>query len=261
MKISEYIAEHSDDYDYDEATGDLIIGIGSSMLSGVTVDTYSTFTSDNFEENEINYFSENVGDWFDHTMARGKVIDLYWDDFEFHYDHKGILQGLSEAMAQVVMETVYFINDAKITSTFSPGTYNFATDSFEADWHIDIEEMISEIGDMDIEDIEKRARYDYASRSGFISYIPDHFDRRYSWTILWAYIDQYFADNYEDMWMGVFDHDYEIFSENIEMVMLPGAFRKVYEAIMEREAPETIVDEDTLTSALPTDYRQDERLF
>ena len=267
MKISEYIATHRDEYDYDEHDN-LIIGIGSNMLSGVTIDTYSTFTGDSWEESETEYISQ-IGEWIDHTMARGKAIDIDWDDIDFNYNFKpvpeknmnGILADLADSMAQKVIENVYGIDDYKVTSTFSPSAYNFATDSFDADWLIDIAEMTEEYGDPDIADIEDRARVEYASGSGFISYIPSHFEDKFSWAILWAYIDQILQDNFDGLFMEVFDDEHEIFMDNVEITLNATLYRKAFTAITGDAAPESITDEATMMDALPADPRQDERLF
>lgn len=267
MKISEYIAQNRDDYESDE-DGNLIIDIGSNMLSNVTIDTYGTFTGESWQENEVEYISQ-IGEWIDHTMAHGKTIDPDWDDVDFNYHFKpvpeknmsGILADLSDSMAQKVIENVYGIEDYEVTSTFSPAAYNFVTDSFDANWTIDIAQMVEEYGDKDIAEIEKRARKDYETCSGFISYIPEYFDNKFSWAILWAYIDQILQDHFDDLWMGVFDDEHEIFTDNVEITMNPSLYRKAFTAMTGEEAPESITDEDTLMAALPVDYRQDERLF
>lgn len=268
MKISEYIAQNRDEYDTDEANGLILFGVGSNMLSGVTIDTYSTFTGDSWQESEVDYISQ-IGEWVDHTMALGKTINADWEDIDFNYEFnpvpakniKGIIPELADSMATAVINNVYGITDYKITNTFSPAAYNFATDSFDADWLIDIDEMVEEYGDMDIADIEARAQKEYGSFSGFISYIPDHFENKYSWAILWAYIDQILQDNFEDLWMEVFDDEHTIFYDNVEIVLNPPLYRKAYEAITGETAPESVTDEDSLMAALPADYRQDERLF
>lgn len=261
MNISEYIAQNRDEYDTDEANGLILFGVGSNMLTNVTVDTYSTFTGDSWQESEIQHFSEELGDWVNHTMAQGKTVDIEWGDIDFKYNFQGILDGLSEAMANAVINNVYGINDYKITSTYSPAAYNFATDSFDADWLIDIDEMVEEYGDMDIADIEARAQDEYGSRSGFISYIPDHFENNYSWAILWAYIDQILQDNFDGLFMEVFDSEHEIYMDNVEVTFTESAYQKAFEAIMGTEAPDTVTDEDTLLEALPVDYKQEEVLF
>lgn len=268
MNISEYIAQNRNQYVTDEANGLILFSVGSNMLSGVTIDTYSTFTGDSWQESEVDYISQ-IGEWIDHTQALGKTIDVDYEDVDFNYNFspvpakniKGIIPELADSMATAVINNVYGILDYKITSTFSPAAYNFATDSFDADWLIDIEEMVEEYGDMDIADIETRARKEYASASGFISYIPDYFETKYSWAILWAYIDQILQDNFDGLFMEVFDDEHTIFMDNVEIVLNAPLYRKAYEAITGESAPESITDEDSLMTALPPDYRQDERLF
>ena len=260
MKISEYIAANRDDYDSDDQ-GNLTIAIGSNMLTNVTIDTYSTFTGDSWQESEIDHFSSDIGNWFDHTLAHGKSVDLEWDDINFKYNFQGILSALADSMATSVIENVYGITDYRVTSTYSPAAYNFATDSFNADWTIDIDEMIEEYGDKDIADIEARALEEYGSRSGFISYIPDYFELQYSWAILWAFIDQILSDNFDGLFMEVFDDEHEIYMNNVDIEFTESAYRKAYEAITGQPAPDTVTDEDSLTDALPVDYRQDEVLF
>lgn len=260
MKISEYIAANRDDYGSDDQ-GNLTIAIGSNMLTNVTVDTYSTFTGDSWQESEVDHFSSDIGNWFDHTLAHGKSVDFDWEDIDFKYNFQGILSELADSMATSVIENVYGITDYKIISTYSPGAYNFATDSFNADWTIDIEEMIEEYGDKDIADIEARAQEEYGSRSGFISYIPDYFEIQYPWAILWAFIDQILSDNFDGLFMEVFDDEHEIYMNNVDIEFTESAYRKAYEAITGQPTPDTVTDEDSLTDALPVDYKQDEVLF
>lgn len=256
--LSKYIAEHRDDYEFSD-TGDMVVTIESSMLSGVSVDTYSTHTPDFTEESEIDYWSD-LGNWVEHPLAHGKTIEINsWDDLKIDFNMTEVLKELSEAAGQALMEEYYFINNVKVTDTYSPAAYNFATDSFTGEYHLDIDEMLEEHGDIDIEVLQNWAENAYASRSGFMSYIPGYFERNYSWALIWAYLDRLLiADDYNDV-LSVGEAATEIYLNALDTDVHESVYRKAYEAITGEDAPETVTDDESLHDALPA--WQTERLF
>lgn len=256
--LSKYIAEHRDEYEFSD-TGDMVVTIESSMLSGVSVDTYSTHTPDFTEECEIDYWAD-LGNWVNHPIARRKTIEIdSWDDLEFNFNMKAVLNELSEAAGQALMEEYSFINNVKVTDTYSPAAYNFATDSFTGEYYLDIDEMLEVHGDIDIEVLQNWAEKEYESRSGFISYIPEYFERNYSWALIWAYLDRLLiADGYDDL-LAVGESTSGIYLNALDTDVHVSVYRKAYEAITGEVAPETVTDDESLHDALPA--WQTERLF
>lgn len=259
MYFSEFVKNNSDQMTIN-GNGNIEIDIDSSMLHGVTVDTYSTFTGDSWLDGVYEYAS-SFSEWLDYPVAGNyPTADFDFEDIEFTFNHSETVKQLSESAADSLFNEYSFIENYENISTFSPGAYNFSTDSFSATWEIISSEIDDILGsDFDPEGIENWARKEYASRSGFSSNIPRYFDNDYAWAIVWATIQKILIDDdYDGMW-NVLEEEHEIYENTTEWKMTESAYRKVYTAITGTEAPKTVTDEDTLLEALPA--YQDEVLF
>lgn len=125
-------------------------------------DTYQLFTGDSWTSNTIEYFREEQG------------IDLTYDDFEWHYDHAGIVRGLAEALSEWFQEVLMEIgleslSNVTVVETWSPQFYNFTTDGFELEITCDPTELRALTHDFDV---DQWVREYYRSCDGFISYVP-----------------------------------------------------------------------------------------
>lgn len=255
--LSNYIAQNRDEYEFSD-TGDMVVTIESTILSGVSVDTYGTHTPDFAEESVIEYWTY-LANWVYHPMAGGKTIDIDWDDIDFNFDFKAVIAGLAEAAGDSLMEEYSFINNVEVTNTFSPVTYISATDSFTGDYHLDIDEMLEVHGDIDIEVLQAWVEKEYGTRSGFRAYIPGYFRDQYSWALIWAYLDRLLiSDGYDDM-LSVGEAASEVYYNAMDTTVSDSVYRKAYEAITGEDAPETVTDDESLHDALPA--WQTERLF
>lgn len=96
-----------------------------------TLDTYQTFTFERAEENEIYYWSDQLG------------LDLYYDDFDWEYDTDGYLQALSDRLESLLQE--YILDDVIVGLDFneptSPRQYNFTTDKCFVEWKVDMDKL------------------------------------------------------------------------------------------------------------------------
>lgn len=259
MFFSEFVKNNSTDIEFNE-DGNVLIDIDSSMLSGVTVDTYSTFTGESWQDDVIDYVSQ-FPEWLDYPVSDfTATFDIEWEDIEFTYDFRKLIQLLSEAAADSLVNHFDFISGYEIKGVFSPAAYNFATDSFNATWEIDPHEIDMLLGDsFDPQDIEDWARDEYQSRSGFSSNIPRYFDTEYAWAVIWATIQKILIDeDYDGLW-DTLEFEHESYEESTQWEITESGYRKVYTAITGDEAPETITDENSLMEALPA--YQSEVLF
>ena len=237
--------------------GRLRIHLDSSMLPGVNVDTYQCFTGDSWEESEMDYISENLGDLVGHPAAGRADVALDWDDFDWKYDHQAILWALSEAAAEDLINAGgidfdQIITDAEATSVYSPAAYNFATDSFAGWLTLDTEVLAEALEDIDTEALEAWAQKRYASCDGFISHIPRYFRDEPQWALVWAAVAKVLTDAEYDGLMATAEAEHEAYGNNVEVTLNHRGAEKIWEAITGEEVPDDLDlhDAESLTEAL-----------
>lgn len=237
--------------------GRLRIHLDSSMLPGVTVDTYQTFNGDSWTESEVDYISENLGDLVGHPAAGRADVALDWDDFDWKYDHQAILWELSETAAYGLVhdggiDFAQIITEAEVTSVYSPAAYNFATDSFAGWLTLDTEVLAEALGDMETYDVEEWARARWASRDGFMSHIPRYFDHEPQWATVWAAVAKVLVDAEYDGLMATAEAEHEAYCHNVEVTLNHRGAEKIWEAITGEEVPDDLDlhDAESLTEAL-----------
>ena len=132
----------------------------------VSPDTYQTFTSDSWEEQEIEYVSEQTG------------LDLTYDDFDWTYDHAGIVADLSEELCDWLAETLHDNGVKNVTvelvATGSPREYNFTSDWWEARVTCNAQSLREQTPDFDVDNWVERH---YQSVSGFMSWVPGRMEK------------------------------------------------------------------------------------
>lgn len=186
--------------------GDLVIEIESANLPNVTIDTYTMFTTDHTEENEIEHYNEM------------NETDLGYDDFDWDYDHAGILKGLAELSVESILGQIDtdIIKSIEVLETYSPQFYNFATDSYNARYTVDLtklEEWADSVGfDLDTYVAEHHQSYD-----GFISFIPSAVETDRVAMGIYLMIAAYIratveADAHN---MHIWGGEYEVYAQNI----------------------------------------------
>lgn len=96
------------------------------------------------------------------------------EDFEFDYIQRR--QDIIEAFCNAFYEiTPSWVTEVKFESLDSPKYYNFSTDrifadvTFDDDWREQLLDFIKE----NYEELKKRIKEDWSSRSGFISFMED----------------------------------------------------------------------------------------
>lgn len=240
--------------------GRLRIHLDSSMLPGVTVDTYQTFTGDSWVDSEIDWLvgsAEGMGSIVDHPAAGRAEVELDWDDFDWTYDHQAILWALSEAAATGLVHDGgicydQIIVDAEVTSVYSPAAYNFATDSFAGWLTLDTEVLAEALEDMGTEELEAWARERYASCDGFISHIPRYFRDEPQWALVWAAVAKVLADAEYDGLMATAEAEHEAYSEHTRVELNARGAEKIWEAITGEDVPDDLDlhDAESLTEAL-----------
>lgn len=264
MRLSEYLDSLTEDTIEDgrlerDEDGALKITVDSSMLPGVNVDTYQCFNGESWEGSEMDYFAtEGIPEWLvDHPAAQRAVVDLEWDDFDWKYDHRAILWDLSKAAADGLVTDggLHFgqiITGAEVLSVYSPAAYNFATDSFNAELTLDTEALVEALDDIDTAELATWARHRWASRDGFISYIPRYFDDEPQWAMVWAAVARVLVDADYDGTMATAEAEWEAYMDNTTVTLNDRGAERIWEAITGEEVPEDLDlhDAESLTEAL-----------
>ena len=178
-------------------SGDVVatLNIGSNMLPHVTVDTYGTFDGSSF-------FAMETENWVDEHGFNDDEVDVRLTDSD------AILRGLGEVMLAEMSNQLepwvpnpddrVIVTPGELTSVYSPRYYNFQTDSFAADYAVNLtalSEWLTDFG-FDGEALEAWGRRQWASRDGFFSFIPSRLDssdertETLAWLATYLYLEQ-----------------------------------------------------------------------
>lgn len=210
--------------------------IGSNMLPHITIDTYQMFTSDAYEENEVDYFVNESG------------YDLEPDDLDISYgDHAKVVETLAEWCRDAVgaMCAEHGVAEVgEVVSTFSPAAYNFATDSFEAEYTLNLSALMrwgrqrEEWGGERLEDaVDSYLRERYSSCDGFISYVIPALDGRYHGdrlaTLVWGLFHAWmeFEFDQEAWFYAMLEDDYTLWSDFVTFKFTADGYEKNREAV------------------------------
>lgn len=95
-----------------------------------TIDSYQTFAMD--EE-------ESIIEW----LNGENDTNLTYDDIDWSYDHKGYLEHLSEVSVSILEQGLKddVIKGIKLIDQKSPTYYNYTTDSYTAEWDINLRNL------------------------------------------------------------------------------------------------------------------------
>ena len=99
-----------------------------------TIDTYGMFTGDSTEDSEREYYQGEYG-----------LTDTETQDLEFDYNHAGVVEALAHASVNLLEQNLVQHNEtdgivlaiSAPLETKSPQFYNYTTDSYTAEWHVD----------------------------------------------------------------------------------------------------------------------------
>lgn len=103
-----------------------------------TIDTYNTFDFESHDDQEIeNYNAENN-------------TNLYYDDFNWSYNHKGLVKQLADNWLNLTRETI-LDNVIKAIEPngepYSPREYNFTTDNQSINFTVNYDALLAYIED------------------------------------------------------------------------------------------------------------------
>ena len=104
-----------------------------TLYTPYTLDTYSTFLSNDHEESEIDNYNEEHG------------TDYNYDDFDWTYDHKKLVKMLFDNCIELMRDNC--IDDIVLAiepngEPTSPREYNFSTDKGWIDFEVDHEKLV-----------------------------------------------------------------------------------------------------------------------
>lgn len=217
------------------------IDLESDTLPYVSIDTYQTFTGDSTLESEYQWIAEEYG------------VELDWSNSDVKYNHDGIKRGLAEASIESIINQLYDspIESIEYVSNWSPGAYNFQTDTYRATYTVNwtaLKKWLKKSG-LDREEwfIERWRSYD-----GFHSYMyPGYWeDPQYKEALLiYATIAMWMEHNLDrdEMFMHVAEAESEIYMNNME-IYIPESH---YEEMMARHIAEVVGEDFDEVDGLP----------
>ena len=180
-------------------------------------DTYQCFNGDSWECREIEYWSEETG------------RELDWNDFDWEYDHAGIVRALAEEGVDIIAGLLKdagleSVDNVSITNSWSPREYNFTSDGFEMELTFDPTELRDLTPDFDVDDW---AHEHYSSRDGFLSFVIGRLDddgwrRQLDAEFRIEYLlakDNPYNEAWDHFLMGLLDKEDRIYSENVKVTL------------------------------------------
>lgn len=102
----------------------MTIEIDNRDTQNVHIDTYGYFTSESYDECELENLREDYG-------------DVDYDDFEWEYNHENIVKDLADSSIEVIEQAMKYTEYAEIITaielvrSFSPRYYNYTTDGYK----------------------------------------------------------------------------------------------------------------------------------
>lgn len=202
--MSEFVISESVNED-----GETIVEIelDSNLLPVLNIDTYQCFNGDSWVESELESFSEE------------EDKDLGYDDFEWQYDHAGIVKALAQASAETVLDqlaTDGVITGVDVQSVYSPREYNFATDSYRALWTVNLSKLEAWCKESAF-DADAFAKEHYSSYDGFMSFVPSMLRDDREGTTVWLMIDAYMRSEYDEErgFLHVAEAEWEAYQNNV----------------------------------------------
>lgn len=107
----------------------------SNLDLAFTIDTYGMFNGDGVDESEVDYYTEE----YKLTPEEAQQID-------FDYNHAGIVEALASASVNILENELGSDPVVKSISlpvkTRSPQFYNYTTDSYTAEYEIDLDALL-----------------------------------------------------------------------------------------------------------------------
>lgn len=182
----------------------------SNLDLAYTIDTYGMFNGDSVDESEVEYYTDE----YQLTPEEAQQID-------FDYDHAGIVADLASASVNVLSNELasdpVVLDISLPVKTRSPQFYNYTTDSYDAEYTIDLDELLKFANQNQAEfgrHIEENWR-EFVNVPATITaeYLQDDNDK-----MLVAMLDLYLRsvvdpESYE---MQMFESEFEVYSENMQ---------------------------------------------
>lgn len=170
-----------------------------------TIDTYSTFTSDDYELMEMEKYNSEYSTNHDYS------------DFDWKYDHEAILKNLSNNSISYILQEIdkNIIQSIEVKDCRSPREYNFTTDSYTVEVEYNDIELNKYINDnlQGFKDYCKEACTSYDGYMAFNSY--DEAIEKDLFKVLY-YVDSLYTYEYMDY---MYDNLYELYIDTVEMTL------------------------------------------
>lgn len=100
-----------------------------------TIDTYGMYNGESVEEGEQDYYAS------EYNLTEQEQFSLTFD-----YDHPAIVEHLSNDSIALIEQALQFetpevVKQIRLVKSQSPQFYNYTTDSYTADWTIDLDAL------------------------------------------------------------------------------------------------------------------------
>ena len=231
--------------------------IGSNMLPKITVDTYQKFTPDRHEESEMEYLDNECG----YDMGE------YGNHFDTTYDMSSVLPTLAEWCVDAMNGMAY--HDApyevgKVLSTYSPRYYNFETDSFTAEYTLNLSMLIRWATEVRRDngsteplwqEVENFLRYRFSTRDGFISHVtPALNDHRRIPTLVWGLFYWWMEEEFEEeTWFySMLEKDYNLWSEVVTIQLTEEGWEANKRKVVQNGDDHLLPDDDDIREEYET---------
>ena len=140
----------------------MTININNLDTENITIDTYSMFTGEGFEECELENLREN------NSSAE-------YDDYDWTYNHAEIVKDLAHASIEILEQAIKYTEYAKIITgitylkSTSPKFYNYTTDSYLMAVTVELKPLNKYIEKNHAEILARASRYDDSVVDGIVS--------------------------------------------------------------------------------------------
>jgi len=163
-----------------------------------TVDMYQTFTGESNNDSMLDYYNSQ------------NDTSLDYNDFDWEYNTKEVLKGLSMASVEYIIENTNenIIKNVELVGTFSPQFYNYNTDSYDMNIEVDTDKFTKYMQENEKEYATWANAQSYHIPTGIAEGITDDMLSYYLYTEM---------NDTEDYIMSMYDVASELWHENTEM--------------------------------------------
>lgn len=183
----------------------------NSLDLAYTIDTYGMFNGDSVDESEADYYREEY-----------QLTDDEAQQIDFDYNHAGIVADLAGSSVAIIerelhgVTPVVVIGCPVIKKSTSPQFYNYTTDSYTADWTIDLDQLLV-FANQNQAEFDKHIQDNWNEFVNVPAVITEEYLRADDDKLLVAMFDLYLRSvvDVESYEMAMFESESEAYYENM----------------------------------------------